>query len=313
MSRPRAALLLLAASLAPSLGASAPPRPHPARLQGRWAPQVRRALERLIATQGAGSPGYSPERPPAAVIAWDDTAVIGHPGEAVFGRLVDDAGFKFSDSFWSAVPAPHGRRARVGYEEFHGQPRVVWPKDPYYQMYREAMFLARDAVCSERGRRACFSWLAALLQGFGEEELRSLSARVLEQESVVPELESLARALAAAGFDVWALSSSNQWTAQAAAVPRGVHPSRVLGVRCRTRNGVLLPELMDPVPVDIGEAEALTRALGRGPELAVGGARNRNLLDYGGGLRLVIGGGDSGFAADARRRGWLLQPEFPTP
>src|SRR4051812_2686202 len=47
------------------------PAKEPARLMaGRWSPEVRAAIEKLIADKGKDAPGYDPKIPPVAVLPW---------------------------------------------------------------------------------------------------------------------------------------------------------------------------------------------------------------------------------------------------
>ena len=152
-------------------GPSTPARPAgPDRVplpEGRWAPDVRAALERLLARRGRDSPGYSEESPPAAVFSLDALAAAHSPGDALFSLLIDSAAFKFDAGFWRLVPITAGReRIRAGYNEFHGQPRSIWTRDASYLMYRKAFYKARKDVCALWGARECARWKAILLAGF---------------------------------------------------------------------------------------------------------------------------------------------------
>lgn len=286
---------------------------------------------------GRASTSYSAWSPPVAVFIWDNVAAVHHAGEAVFHRLVDKAQFKFGPVFWDALPPARRQRARTGYEGFRELAPAAWKDDPYYQMYRKAMFMSYSDLCREDGLRACRRWLVSLLRGFDEAEIADYTTEVIEEElerpiseetitesvqderpikiarglAVIPEMQALVTALLDQGFDVWALSSSDFWSAQAFAARYGIHHSRVVGVRSRVFNRVLQAEVLDPVPEGIGLAEALTLFLGRGPELAVGGGKqSRPFFDYGARRSLVMDSGDAAFREYAGQRGWWVQPSF---
>ena len=267
------------------------------------------------------------------------------PGEALFARLVSRAGFKFGDGFWRLIPEPYGRqRIRAGYQAFKDSPSKAWPKDADYQAYRKTFFRGYQRMCAEAGPRDCSRWLTALLAGFTDEELKAAARDTLAEElerpvgeesvrdspedpepvlmrvglRAIPEMRDLCRGLRARGFDVWVLSPSDQWSAQAAAALYGIDPSRVLGVRPKTLEGKLTAETLDPVPAGSGKTEALAMFLDRPPELAVGAQDDLAMLDYGNGTRLLlapkealsVAGPPPAWLERARRRGWLVQTAF---
>ena len=314
-------------------------KPVAASLPARsWDPVVRETLERFIIAHGSAAPAYTVTSPPTAAIIWEDVAFLRHPGEAVFRRMVDRAEFKFSDAFWELIPEHYRPRARTGYGGFHDLPVVVWPKDPYYGMFRKAMFSAYEDLCRAEGARVCRAWLVRLLSGFSdtnislymkqaveEEEKLPLALESISESSAdenpsharvgmrdIPEMKDLVKALLDNGFDVWILSSSNQWVAEVSAARYGINPSRVVGIRCRVRNRILFDTILDPIPIGTGEAEALARSLGSAPDLVVGAKEDKELLEYGGGdgMRLVMDRGDIAFRSYARGQGWLIQPAF---
>ncbi len=285
---------------------------------------------------GRGTPGYSEEAPPRALVSLD-AAGIGHAGEVAFYQLVERAEFKFSPAFWPLVPPPHARRAEVGFERFKSLPRSVWKRDADYSMYRKAMMAAYHQLCRDGSLRLCRAWLARTLIDFGEAEaiyyMRDAVQEAVSQPTAlqsveesagddrplmirkglraIPEMAQLISALREKGFDVWALSSANQWAAETFAKECGIHPSRVVGIRPRIYNGKIIPELVDPVPEGIGEAEAVTVFLGSAPPLMIGGPQDLDLLGYGsGGLRLVLGPENEALRELAARKGWRLQPAF---
>lgn len=321
-------LLLLAA---PAADAARPGRGTPA--AGRWLPEVSAELERLLASRGAGTPGYTPYDPPVAVFVLDDVSISGAAGEAVFRALVDRAAFKFPEGFWELIPVQYGRaRVRAGWEGFRGQPREIWEKDAYYRIYRKAFLRCHESICRDYGPRRCAAWRARLLAGFAEDELRVLVRDILAEEMrrplaeeragdfpedpdpvivrrglrMIPEMRDLYGRLLKRGFDVWLFSGSDQWSSEEMARVYGVHPGRVVGVRTQVADGRLTFGLLDPLPLGSGTAEARAMFIGRSPALAVGGEADAAMLAFGEGVRIVVA---------ARQRGGLparalFQPRF---
>ncbi|MBI3548855.1 MAG: hypothetical protein HY078_07445 [Elusimicrobia bacterium] len=304
----------------------------------RWNPAAREGLEAAIAALGKESKNYSEESPPVAVVALDDVAMANSPGEAVFYWMAARADFKFGPDFWNLVPEPYRRRARIGWEGFKDDPKPAWPRHPHYAMYRKAMYRAYEYLCDGWGPRLCRAWMTRLLIDMSQKDLIAYSKTVLATEEqrpvgweavvespgdeepayartglrVIPEMKDLVRALLDNGFAVFLFSESNQWTAEVAAARFGIDAEHVVGPRTRLRNLIATEELLDPVPVGPGQAEALTAVIGRPPDLVVGSAKDLALLEYGGpkGVRLAIDGGDEKFRALAKERKWLLQSAF---
>lgn len=302
-----------------------------------WRPEVKQALEKLITDRGNTAKGYTVDWPPIAVLVLDDVAAAHHAGEVAFLRLVERAEFRFNDAWWKRVPADFRERARRAHKRFTQRSEAVWPHDEDYLDWRKQMFGAYDLLCRRDGRRVCKAWLTQLLAGFSEGEaeaymretvdeavrdpfrIEEIRAHAGDEKPVqaarglrrVPAMEELARKLLEAGFDVWAISSSNQWVAEVVATRYGIDLSRVVGLRTRVLNQRLQQEVIDPVPIGPGTAEAVVVFIGRDPALVVGDAPDRELLEQGKGLRVAIDRGDAGFNARAAHRGWLLQPPLP--
>ena len=302
-----------------------------------WTPEAHKALEDLIAAKGAASKGYDDQWPPVAVFTLENVSSLHNPAEAAFLQLIERAEFRFSKAWWDLVPMEQRERAQLDYKHFSSMQPSYWPHDEYYLDWRKAMLDAYSMLCRRDGLRNCRAWLATLLIGPKEKEAEAYQREVLDEalrETVaeepvfanagdqapvtigrgvrrVPAIGELIRELRKAGFDVWMLSTSSQWMAEAFASGYGVEANRVVGVRVRIVNTVLQSELIDPVPGGAGMAEAVTVFMGRAPDLVVAGPEDRELLGYGKGLRIAIDRGDALLRARAKDRGWLLQPVLP--
>jgi phosphoserine phosphatase len=306
---------------------------------GRWKSAVSDALEKVLEYTGEETPGYSVNDPPVVVFELDDVLVNGHLGQAIFYRLVRRAEFKFNDAFWEKIPEQYGRaRIQAGWRGFRGAPRDSWPLDPYYRMYRKGMVRAYRQICESVSRRACNSWAASLLAGFGERELRNYSRATLIEEldkplgfasvgdspedpkpererqgmRFIPETIDLTEQLIRRGIDVWVISDTNDWAATLLAGVYGIHPSRVVGIRLKAAEQVIGGEPLTPIPHGMGSAEAVTMFINRVPVLSVASEPNEPLLEWGHGARIVVTRGplDRRTEARWRNRGWLIQPAF---
>jgi len=207
--------------------------------------------------------------------------------------------------------------------------------DPGYRRYRKGMLRCYQSICADMGEKVCASWLTSLLDGLTEEEVAIHSRAMLDSEfrreigmesieaslddpapvrfpvglRAIPEMRDLYSNLKRRGFDVWVLSTTNDWTIKMLTSIYGVDPSRTVGVRSAVSEGRLTGRVLIPIPYGTGQAAAVTFFIGRPPALVVGAGRDEAVLDYGNGLRVVMAGpGDN--SEPWTRRGWSVQPRF---
>ena len=317
---------------------STAPASEPVRLMGgRWTPEVRAAIEKLIADKGRGAPGYDPKIPPVAVLPWSDASVGGDPAELVFLRLVTEAKFKVDDSWWELVPIGYGRQpTRAAYEQFVDLSTTVWSVQPSYQAWRKGMLSSYLALCRGVGRKECRSYLARLWAGWRLDEAQDYSRKVLDDEKkqvmtvevvpgepgdrnplrarrglrVIPEMRDLVAKLRTAGFDVWIIDDVPQPVLAAGTLDYGVDPSRAYGVQNSTDGARMGADVPRPVPTRGGKTEIVQSLLGRPADLVLGrDTADFDVLAYGGGLRVVLDL-DPELVKKAGERGWLVQHAF---
>jgi phosphoserine phosphatase len=317
--------------------APAPIPPYARLMSGRWTPEAKAAIEKMLLEKGRASADYDARRPPVAVLPWSDAAVAGDPAELAFLRLVSDAKFKMDDDWWRIVPLGYGRQStRAAYEQFISLSSAVWTQQPSYHAWRKGMLNSYTALCAGVGRKECRSYLARLWSGWREDDAADFVKTVLTEEKarpgtsesipgepgdrsplrarrglrVIPEIRDLCAKLRAAGFDVWVIDDVPQPVLATSAADYGIDPSRVYGVHNSTDGARMGPGILKPVPTRGGKAEVLLSSLGRAADFAVGRDRaDAELLEYGEGLRVVFDS-DREFADRSRDRGWLVQPTF---
>lgn len=305
---------------------------------GRWDPKIKLALEIFAADHGKDSQGYDPQKPPVAVLSWDEAAVDGDIGESLFMRLVERAQFKFDDDWWKIVPLAYGRqRTRAAQEQFIALSSAAWSDQPSYRQFRKFMLFSYQQSCRKVDRKDCRLYLARLLKGFSRKELADYAKNVLAAEKArpvelavvgdspedptplrvrrglrdVPEMKDLCRLLLGAGVDVWIIDLEPQDALLAAVGGWGVDPSRVVGIRQKAFRERLSENIEEPVPYRNGKVDAVLAHAGRPPALVVAASDDdAELMDYGAGLRLVLDNGDAALRARAKKNGWLVQPTF---
>lgn len=306
-------------------------------MAGRWSPETRAAIERLIAERGRGAPGYDPKAPPVAVLPWSDAAVVGDPAELVFLSLVTEAKFKVDDEWWQIVPLGYGRQpTRAAYEEMVTLSSAVWTSQPSYHAWRKGMLSSYLRLCRGVGRLECRSYLARLWSGWREDDAQDYAKHVLADEMrrvspvemvpgepddrkplrarrglrVIPEMRDLVAKLRGAGFDVWVIDDVPQPVLAASAAEYAVDPSRVYGVHNSTSGVRMGDGVTVPVPTRGGKTAVVQSSVGRPADLVIGrDLADFDLLSYGDGLRVVFDA-DPALVVKARERGWLVQKSF---
>lgn len=124
--------------------------------------------------------------------------------------------------------------------------------DSQYRLYRAGK-VSEAEMCGE---------MVQLYAELREDELRKAAAtyfRTHIEANIFPELRELVSSLRAAGTELWAVSSTNNWVIEEGVQRFGIPASRVLSARVRVTNGLITSELLD-VPTDEAKATALVGA-----------------------------------------------------
>ena len=125
--------------------------------------------------------------------------------------------------------------------------------DSRYRLYRTGE-ISEVAICGE---------MVQLYTGLEETELRHAAATFFRgqiQSHIFPEMQRLIADLRAAGCEIWAVSSTNNWVIEEGVRDFGFPPERVLAARVEVAHGLITSTLLD-VPTDEGKALALYREL----------------------------------------------------
>lgn len=117
--------------------------------------------------------------------------------------------------------------------------------------------------------------MVTLHKGLREEEVLRLSAEFFEAHftrRIFPEMRQLIRDLQDSACDVWAVSSTNQWTILAAMRHFGIPESKILAALSEVENGIITDQLVR-VPSGVGKPKAILEVIGRPPDVAFGNSR----------------------------------------
>ncbi len=179
---------------------------------------------------------------------------------AVFSRTPRTAVFDCDGTLWSGD-------AGLGFMTWSMDAGVLsrdasaW-MDARHRLYRHNE-VSELEICGE---------MVQIYAGLREEELRRAAARFFAahiEAEIFPEMQTLVADLRAAGTEIWAVSSTNNWVIEEGVRRFGIGPDRVLAARVRVQDGLITSDLVD-VPTDEGKAEALRRAGISSPDAVFG-------------------------------------------
>jgi phosphoserine phosphatase len=108
------------------------------------------------------------------------------------------------------------------------------------------------AICGE---------MVQIYAGLREQELREAAVRYVSKfvrPRIFGEMSSLLSALAQAGVELWAVSSTNKWVVTEGVRGLGFPAERILAAEVRVNDGLITSEIVD-VPTDEGKAATLAR------------------------------------------------------
>ena len=141
---------------------------------------------------------------------------------------------------------------------------VRWARARYAD-YRAGK-VSEDDMCGE---------MVTLHKGLKEDDVLRLSREFFDQNFVsriFPEMRQLVAELQKSGCDVWAVSSTNEWTIREAMKHFDIPPEKILAASVEVENGIITDRLIR-VPSGIGKPQAILEVIGRPPDAAFGNSR----------------------------------------
>ena len=141
---------------------------------------------------------------------------------------------------------------------------VRWARARYAD-YRAGK-VSEDEMCGE---------MVTLHQGLKESDVLALGRQFFEENFVrriFPEMRALIARLQAAGTDVWAVSSTNQWVIREAMTHVGIAPEKILAASAEIHNGIITGNLTR-LPSGPGKPKAILEVIGKVPDAAFGNSR----------------------------------------
>jgi HAD superfamily phosphoserine phosphatase-like hydrolase len=134
-----------------------------------------------------------------------------------------------------------------------------------YAEYRAGKVSEED-MCGE---------MVQMHKGLREDDILRLSREFFEEHfapRMFPEMRQLISELQKSGCDVWAVSSTNEWTIREAMKHFGIAPDHILAASVEVENGIITDRLIR-VPSGIGKPQAILEVIGRPPDAAFGNSR----------------------------------------
>jgi phosphoserine phosphatase len=126
--------------------------------------------------------------------------------------------------------------------------KIAWLNDRYAGYHRKEV--SELAICGE---------MVQVYAGLPVETLRATAAaffRTHIEKNIFPEMLALVTDLQAAGCEIWAVSSTNDWVIEEGVRRFNIPANRVLSARVTAANGLATDHLID-VPTDEGKVSAL--------------------------------------------------------
>lgn len=174
---------------------------------------------------------------------------------------------------------------------------------PYYQAVQ------RDPL------PAYLELVDTLIAGKTEAQVRSLALQTLRSGQhagriVLREaVRELIWAMHRHGWEVWIVTASPEAVVQPVAEQFGIHPHRVLGMRCdKDPQGRYAPGVLQPYTYRQGKLDALRAAAGRDPLFAAGDSWTDEALLRAARHAVLFDRGDAALRAEAEAGGWWIQP-----
>ena len=296
-----------------------------------WAPDVYRRLQEVASE-------LSDTEAPVAVFDFDNTLIRGDIGELFSHYLIDELAYRYDlDAFWELIDEADGRKH---IRELTGRVLALDPAErrqsPDYRQYLAEMGAVYGRKYAREGKAACYEWAVRLHVGMRPGQIHDLTQRAVDRELARPleveerrtsrgetvrisrgirrhvQMHELSAAMERAGFEVWVVSATNQWTVEAFAERAfGVPRARVLGNRvARGEDGVLTDKTLAPVLFREGKVEIIEREIGRQPAVVFGDSdTDLDMLRHASHLAVLVDRGEEMMREQAREHGFAVQPQ----
>jgi phosphoserine phosphatase len=249
----------------------------------------------------------TPDTPPVAVFDCDGTVIQGDIGEAMFYYQLEHFLLRVSPA---TVWPDFTKRDELSnlYESIVALPQEKRTQDRRFPSFAEMMLdWYFDQLADGATEKACAD-IVRLWAGFSRTETRQAAAGTLSEELASPitsrtigrkvlpkgirfirESVEILKYLQQHGFDLWAVSGSNQWSVEAVFRPLGIPDDHVLGIGLQEINGEHVSHVKPPAPVLAKKVLALQEHTATRPLIVVSDSRyDIPLFEYSAGLKILV-------------------------
>lgn len=271
---------------------------------------------------------------PLAVFDCDDTLIKGDIGEAMLYFQLEHFLFRISPG---ALWPDHPKREELNnlYDGLSHLPPEKAVHDRRFVSFAEMILDWYFGQLAEGKTAKACSDIVRLFAGFALDEVRQIAGATVKRELESPlqgtiighhnlprgirfikQTIELLDVLRSRGFDIWAVSGSNQWSVEVVCERVAIQTSHVIGIDLEEENHVLTPTAKQPVPVLEGKVKALKSRTSSRPAIVVSDSTyDIPLFDFSADLKVLINsnGGRDFFAAGnvTRTDAWIVI-ETPT-
>lgn len=226
-------------------------------------------------------------KPPTAVFDCDGTIIKGDIGEAMFYYQIEHFLLRMNPAnIW----LDHPKREELDnlYTQLAPLPGDRRTQDRRFISFSEMMLeWYFDQLSEGKTEKAC-SDIVRLWTKFSPQEVEQIALATFDEEFASPitfrkfgkhsvpkgiryiqESVELLKQLQQIGFDIWAISGSNQWSVQAVFERLGVPEHHVIGIELQLASNTFSQKVQSPVPVLQGKVEALQQMSATQPSIVV--------------------------------------------
>ncbi|HMY47079.1 MAG TPA: haloacid dehalogenase-like hydrolase [Leptospiraceae bacterium] len=276
------------------------------------------SLEEML----AGPPGL-------ACFDFDNTLIQGDLGESVMYYILMQ-GLIAGDlpEFWQQLNHPC-----IAPEDVETWKRL-WSiykdqEDAFsYEKIAHGLIEAYESIAEKSGLEAAYRWTCTIFCGSSEEELAGIARHVFE-ENQLPGLaplslgareidnsirvrrtfQNLTARLMKAGWEVRVITASPECTIRYAANKAfGIDEQNVRGMRLAISNGILMPQIIEPMTFDSGKVKALREITDRPIDFAAGDSfTDLAILDQAR-HTLLVDRGNQKLREHGESKGWWIIP-----
>ncbi|EQA36704.1 haloacid dehalogenase-like hydrolase [Leptospira inadai serovar Lyme str. 10] len=282
-----------------------------------WDPDIRSGLEGMI----SGPAGL-------ACFDFDNTLIRGDLGVATMQYILMNGLIRADlDEFWEELRDPFLSLETISVWKDLWRAFRMHKDTRSYGRLVEELFGLFFAVSKEEGPEAAYRWTRIIYSGMSEEELKKIARYVFVENQkqngndfnltggysidirlrIRKPLLELIRLLKERDWEVWIITASPEYCVQVAAQEFGLEQSRVRGMRLKSRQGVMLPEIEEPLTFNDGKVKAIREITSSEIGFAAGDAFTDLSMLLAANRSLLIDHGDSDLRSVGESAGWWIQ------